>query len=112
MLGLFRQPLQGKLQDGFKSAARRLKKAGWAGSTALSAESKYDNKAKKFAPSEVETHYKLSAPGVYVSSDGGKVRVRLRLGLGLGLGLGLVLANPNPNPDPNLQQEERVRGQG
>ena len=55
MLGLFRQPLQGKLQDGFKSAARRLKKAGWAGSTALSAESKYDPKAKKFAPSEVET---------------------------------------------------------
>lgn len=72
VLGLFRQPLQGKLQDGFKSAARRLKKVGWAVSTALSAESKYDPKAKKFAPSEVETHYQLSAPGVYVSSDGGK----------------------------------------
>ena len=47
-------------------------KAGWAGSTCLSAESKYDGKTKKFVPSEVETHYKLSAPGVYVSSDGGK----------------------------------------
>ena len=46
-------------------------KAGWAGSTCLSAESKYDGKTKKFVPSEVETHYKLSAPGVYVSSDGG-----------------------------------------
>jgi FKBP-type peptidyl-prolyl cis-trans isomerase FklB len=72
VLGLFRQPLKGKLQDGFKGAARGLKKAGWAGSTCLSAESKYDGKTKKFVPSEVETQYKLSAPGVYVSSDGGK----------------------------------------
>jgi len=69
VLGVFRQPLRGKLFDGFKGAARQLFKKG-AATMALVAEAKYDAKAKKFTTSEVEDRFKLSAPGVYTSSDG------------------------------------------
>ena len=39
---------------------------------ALSAESSYDGKTKKYTVSAVESELKLSAPGVFHSADGGK----------------------------------------
>jgi len=70
VLGLFRLPLQGKLFDSFRGAARKLSKSDSA-EFGLSALSKYDPKTKKYGVSEVEAALGLSAPGLFVSHDGG-----------------------------------------
>ena len=72
LLALLRKPLVGKLFDGFKAAARSAAKDQINTVYALSAESSYDGKTKKYTVSAVESELKLSAPGVFHSADGGK----------------------------------------
>jgi len=72
LLALLRKPLVGKLFDGFKAAARSAAKDQINTVYALSAESSYDAKTKKYTVSAVESELKLSAPGVFHSADGGK----------------------------------------
>ena len=72
LLALLRKPLVGKLFDGFKAAARSAAKDQVNTVYALSAESSYDGKTKKYTVSAVESELKLSAPGVFHSADGGK----------------------------------------
>ena len=67
VLGLFRQPLVGKLFNAFRKAA---KLAGGSARFAIVATSKYDPKAGKYTTSDVEAKYARSAPAVLVLSPG------------------------------------------
>jgi len=69
VLALMRQPLKSKIYQSFCSTARKVSAAGRV-SLGLSAASRYDAATKKFTTGEIETSLGLTAPGIFLSSDG------------------------------------------